>query len=1067
MPCSNCGNDNPAGARFCNQCGMSLEPVSVFGKQTEVRTPGLTGERRHLTVLFCDLVGSTSIAAQLDPEEWREIVANYHRLAAQAIERFGGHVAQYLGDGVMAYFGWPEAHDNAAESAARAGLEIVEQIPKLNRQPAHAMLATRVGIDSGPVVIGAGAGKDADVFGDAPNIAARTQAAAEPDTVVVTGATQRLISGLFVMEDRGAQSLKGIERPVQLHRLIRPSGARGRLEAIAAGRGLTRFIGREDELRLLMERWELVRRGEGQVITIIGEAGVGKSRLVRRFHEQIAANHIWVEAGAQRSFQNTPFYQVGDLVKQFLTLNKANTPEANLPRLERALESSGLKLAEAIPLIAPLLNLALPPKYPPLVISSEERRRRLLATLVEWVVGAARLWRSPLAVVTEDLQWADPSTLEAFARLVQEQLNSRLLLLYTARPEFRAPWPLRPHHTHVALHPLSASSTRSMMAEIMAYNALSDETIDTVIQRSGGVPLFVEELTRAVLEAESGHLKTSDIPVTLHDSLMVRLDRLGPARETIQLGAVLGTEFAYEFLLAVTPLNEDELQRHLRALTDSELLYELGLPPNVSYQFKHALIRDAAYEALLKTRRRELHSRIAQIIKERFPDQAASRPEILAYHCTEAGLIPQAVRYWRRAGQKASERSANVEAIAQLRKGLELLNALPLTSERLIEEVKLQIALTTPLIATAGYIAPEVEKASSRALELCRQLGETPQLFVALGSLESIYFKRGELEIALELSKQLLHLAETQQDAVLLLWAHYAMGFSLAWRGELKSARDHLERSIALYDRRRAGTYGFVQDPGPSAMAQLSHVVHSLGYPQQALARMRDGVAQARNLSHPFTVALVLGYAASLHWRRGEKSIAQELWREEAALSSEQGFKALLAAASLRIGFSQVQEGRAEDGLVKMYEAVTSLTDSLVIDIPYGLVFLALALGKVRQLDQGLARIDEALALAKKTPKFLDLPLLYVTKGQLLLMKSPSGLRKAKQFFSKAIEIARDQSAKSDELAATIQIAKLLVRSRHREQARALLRKIYNWFTEGFDTADLKEAKALLEELSR
>jgi tetratricopeptide (TPR) repeat protein len=376
----------------------------------------------------------------------------------------------------------------------------------------------------------------------------------------------------------------------------------------------------------------------------------------------------------------------------------------------------------------------------------------------------------------------------------------------------------------------------------------------------------------------------------------------------------------------------------------------------------------------------------------------------------------------------------------------------------------MQIALITPLIATKGYTAPEVEKASSRALELCQQLGETPQLFVALGSLQSIYFNRGELEIALELAKQMLRLAETQRDPVLLLWAHYALGFNFAWQGALKAARDHLERSIALYDPQRGGTYGFVQDPGPSAMVQLSHVVHSLGYPQQALGRMREALAQARNLSHPFTLALVLGYAAGLHWDRGEKLAAKELWKEMAALCSDQGFKALFASASLRIGFAQVEEGRAEEGLRKMGDALTSLTDSMVIDKIDGLVFLALALGKIGRLDQGLARIDEALTLAKKTPKFGHLP--YLIKGQLLLMKNPSGLRKAKQCFSSAIEIAREQNAKSDELRATIPLARLLAQQGHRDQARSMLKKIYGWFTEGFDIADLEDAKALLDELS-
>jgi class 3 adenylate cyclase/tetratricopeptide (TPR) repeat protein len=1063
--CLKCGTESPPEAKFCAQCGASLDANGPARAEAGSHDSDLTGERRHLTVLFCDLVGSTALAAQLDPEEWRAIVADYHRTVTDAIERFGGHVAQYLGDGVMAYYGYPEAHDNDAELAANAGLAILDAIAKFNERATLRKLSARVGIDSGAVVVGAGAGKEADVFGDAPNIAARVQAAAEADSVMITDATHRLVSGLFIVEGRGTLPLKGIGRPVQLYRVVQPSGARGRLEAAAAARGLSPFVGRDDELRLINSRWDRVLAGEGRVLLIVGEPGIGKSRLVQRFHQQIAPTpHTWVDAAAAPFFQNTPFYPVAEMLRELVGWRGEDSAEQRLSQLAQALELAGLTPGRAIPLIAPLLNLPLPPKYPPLTLAPEQQRRRLLATLVGWVVGVARA--QPLVIVIEDLHWADPSTLELIQHLVEQATAARLLLLYTARPEFRAQWSQRAHHAHLVLDRLSNRQARVMVENIASQKELSAETVETVLRRATGVPLFVEELTRDVMERSEPPTQ-HQIPETLHDSLMARLDRLGSARELAQIGATIGREFSHELLRIVAGVSDPELQVALDRLIGADLLYARGSPPEASYVFKHELVQEAAYGALLKSRRRELHQRIAHTLEQRFPDIARSAPELVAHHCTEAGLIEPAVRYWRRAGRKAIERSANVEAIVQLRKGLELLKALPLTSERLMEEVKLQIALTTPLIATAGYTAPEVEIASSRALELCQQLGETPQLFVALGSLQSIYFNRGELEIALELAKQILHLADTQQDAVLLLWAHYALGFSLAWQGALKSARDHLERSVALYDPRRGGLYGFVQDPGPTAMAQLSHVVHSLGYPQRALERMREAVAEARNLSHPYTLALVLGYAASLHLRRGEKLVAQELWQEEVALCSEQGFKALLASASLRLGFAQVEEGRAEDGLRKMHDALTNLTDSLVIDKPYGLAFMALALGKVGQPDQGLARIDDALTLANKTPQFGDLPLLYLTKGQLLLMKSPSGLRKVKQCFSSAIEIARAQNAKSNELSAAIPLARLLAQQGRRGQARSMLAKIYNWFTEGFDTADLKDAKALLDELGR
>jgi class 3 adenylate cyclase/tetratricopeptide (TPR) repeat protein len=1092
MRCSKCGTDNAAGSRFCNQCATPLgkrcpkcaheniseakfcaqcaaplDVTELIRVKAEQRDTGLTGERRHLTVLFCDLVGSTEIAAQLDPEEWRVIVADYHRAVGQAVERFGGYVAQYLGDGVMAYFGWPQAHDNDAERAARAGLAILDAIAKLNEQSERRKLSARVGIDSGAVVVGASAGKEADVFGDAPNIAARVQAVAAPGTVLITDAVHRLVSGLFVVENRGAQALKGIEGSTQLYRVIQPSGVRGRLQAVAASRGLTPFVGREDELRSLMNRWERVLDGEGQVALITGEAGIGKSRLVQRFHEQIKDTpHTWVEATAGALFQNSPFYAVAEMLREFVAWRGDESAEEQLAQLASRLKSAGVKPAETIPLIAPLLNLQLPAKYPPSSLSPEQQRRRLLATLVEWVLSAARV--QPFVIVIEDLHWADPSTLELIQLLVEQGATSRLLLLYTARPEFHAEWPPRAHHTQITLDRLSARNVRTMVEVVAAGKSLSDATIAVVVERTSGVPLFVEELTRAVLESADTRLTARQIPVTLHDSLMARLDQLGPAKEVAQVGAVIGGAFSYELLHAVYPIAEENLQSALRNVANAELIFVRGIPPDSTYQFKHALIRDTAYEALLRSRRRELHQRLAQILVERFPESATSAPELLAHHCTEGGLVAQAVRYWRRAGRRATERSANAEAITQLSKGLELVKSLPATSERLMEEVKLQIALLTPLIATKGYTAPEVEKACNRALQQCQQLGEAPQLFTVLGGLNSIYYNRGELEISLELARRMLRLAESRGDPVLLLWGHYALGFTLASQGAFKAARGHLEQSIALYDARKGGTYGFVQDPGPTALALLSHVVHSLGYPDQALKKMQQAVALARSLSHPFTLAWVLGLAGELNWIRGEKSAARGLWEERVALSTQQGFKHLLTSASLSLGFALAEQGRGRDELAKMHNALHSMTEALAFgDKLRGLGLLALAQGKVGQADQGLAKIDEALALAKKTKKSGHEGDLYRVKGQLLLMKDARGLRKAQQSFSTAIRIARDQKAKSDELTAVIHFARLLASNGRRERARAMLAEIYGWFTEGFDTADLKDAKALLEELGK
>jgi class 3 adenylate cyclase len=716
--CTKCGGLNQPGEKVCGECGATLSdsaPARTAADAAPVMASA-SGERRHLTLLFCDLVGSTELAAHLDPEEWREIVAGYQRAAAEAITRYGGHVAKYLGDGVMAFFGYPEAHDNDAERAVLAGLSILDAISKFNQQTTRPKLSARIGIDSGAVVVGRGAGKDTDVFGEAPNNAAHVQALAAPTTVLITAATHRLVAGLFVVEDRGVQVLKSSDRSIQIYRVIQPSGVRGRFEAAAAVRGLTPFVGREDELRLLMTRWERALNGEGQVALIIGEAGIGKSRLVQRLHEQVAGTpHTWVEAGAGAFFENTPFYPVTEMLRQLLGTVPAKD---QIGQLEEQLTAAGLKPAEAIPLIAPLLNLPLPAKYPPSALPPEQQRRRLLATPVEWMLGAARV--QPLIVVTEDLHWADPSTLELLQLLVEQGATARLLLLYTARPEFQAQWPPRAHYAQITLSRLSARHVRTMVEEVAARKGMSDETIATVIERTGGVPLFVEELTRAVLESGGAGLTGRNIPVTLHDSLMARLDRLGQAKEIFQIGAVIGGDFSYELLHAVHPIADEHLQHALHKLTDAELIYVRGIAPEATYQFKHALLRDAAYDALLKSRRKELHLSVARTIDEKFASLKETHPEVLARHWSEAGEAEMAIAEWSRAGKAAWSRNAFNEALASYRQALALSDLLPKSSDRDARELALMQVALEMLAYTRGSIAPETIDMLERAVTLAR-----------------------------------------------------------------------------------------------------------------------------------------------------------------------------------------------------------------------------------------------------------------------------------------------------------------------------------------------------------
>ncbi|MBI3758335.1 MAG: AAA family ATPase [Deltaproteobacteria bacterium] len=989
--CGKCDADNSSGSKFCGNCGASLissrvaAPVSPPASSRKV-----AGERRHLTVLFCDLVGSTAIAAQLDPEEWRETVAGYHRAAAAAVTRFEGRVAKYLGDGVMAYFGWPHAHDNDAERAARAGLAILDAISQLNQQPRHAKLSARIGIDSGAVVIGQGAGAEADVFGDTPNIAARVEAAADPDTVAITNATHRLLAGLFVVEDRGAHDFKGIERPIQLYRVLRPSGVRGRFEAASEAGGLTPFGGREDELRALTSRWERALEGDGQVALIIGEAGIGKSRLQQRFREEIANTpHTWIGGGAE-------------MLRQFL----GDTPvEDQLAQLESRLKRAGLKPADAIPLIAPLLNLALPAQYPPSTLVPDQQRRRLLGTLVDWVMGAAHV--QPLVIATEDLHWVDPSTLELIQLLVEQGTTARLMLLYTARPEFHPPWPMRAHHTQITLNRLSASNVRTMVTQVAASKALTADTIATVIERTGGVPLFVEELTRAVLE-RGGESTPREIPATLHDSLMARLDRLGPAKEVLQIGAVIGSEFTYELLNAIHPVTETDLQDALRILTDAELLHVRGIAPDATYQFKHALIRDAAYEALLKSRRKELHRTLALTIDEQFLPLKENHPEVLARHWTEAGENGAAISAWTNAGRIAEARSAFKEAQESYQRALTQLDSLPASPERDSLELDLRQDVLRMLFITKGYSAPDVAVREGSPSGLGRV--------------------------------RFLH----------TMARHY--------RGDFTGAEEHFRAGRKYFDH---PSFLRVPGVGVATFVYASWNAWMLGRADLARKRMSEAMAVA-NRNNPHDLAVADFHAAVLQTLLGDYAHAEALAAHALELSEKNRFSYQEAFSRCVLGSARAHLGKATEGVALIRRGIVgSFEAGARIAMIYFMTSLAHAQQCEGQFDAALETIERTLEVNPHElawrPETLRL------RGELRLSQADT---RAESDFRESIALSRSMSARSWELRATTSLARLLASLGRRDEARTALADIYNWFTEGFDTPDLMDAKSLLKELS-
>ena len=837
--CAACGASNGPREKFCGSCGARLPvapatpSIAVSASVPELDAALPAGERRQLTVLFCDLVGSTPLSQQLDAEEWRDVISRYQRAATEAVEKFGGHVAKNLGDGLLIYFGWPTAREDDPQRAVRAGLAIVDAMRAVKNPPVSpffkggaegvppfekgglggissdaSTLHVRVGLHTGPVVIADGG----EVFGETVNVAARVQSAAEPDTVLITAATHRLIAGLFTVEEREPQPLKGVDRPVTLYRVLQPSGVRGRLAA-AAPHGLTPFVGRAHERELLRQLWAQARGGEGHVALVTGEAGIGKSRLVQTLKEDLAAEpHTWIECNGSPYHQNTPFFAVTDMLQQVLAWRGDEDGDERLAALEQALTRAGLPLNDALPLMAPLLSLPVPERYPKLFLSPEAQRRETLRTLAAWLFASARL--QPVVTVLEDLHWVDPSTLELQTRLVEQGTSVPLLLIYTARPEFRVPWPLLGHHTQLTLSRLGTAEVRAMIESVASHTALSEDVMQTVVKRTDGVPLFVEELTKTVLGAPDSRA----IPVTLEDSLRARLDRLGSAKDVAQIGAVIGREFSYALVRAVAGTgaggraSEADLHAALGKLTDGDLLYVRGVPPAATYIFKHALVQDSAYASLLKSRRRALHAAIAAALTEQFPDVVEAQPELMAHHYAEAGDIAQAVTHYQRAGERAMRRSANEEAIIHLRRALALVGTLPETRERHRRELGLQMAIGAPLGVARGWAHPEYERTYARARELASQIGEAPELPRVLVGVAMAYIAKGDVATAAEVAQEALATAERTGEAFDLLAAHYRVGLPLLLRGHFSRALQHFEQSIELYNPSEHGSLAYSGD---------------------------------------------------------------------------------------------------------------------------------------------------------------------------------------------------------------------------------------------------------------
>jgi class 3 adenylate cyclase/predicted ATPase len=1028
-------------------------------------------ERRQVTVMFSDLVGSTALSARMDPEDLREVISGYQKCVADTVGRFGGFVAKYMGDGVLIYFGYPQAHEDDAERAVRAGLELVAKT-----------LQTRVGIATGLVVvgdlIGSGSSQEQAIVGETPNLAARLQGVAEPNGVVIAESTRKLLGHLLDLDDLGARDLKGISGPVRAWAALRPASVESRFEAFHAG-GLTELVGREEELELLLRRWSKAKGGQGQVVLLFGEPGIGKSRLTAALLERLAVEpHTRLRYFCSPQHTDSALYPIISQMERAAGFAHDDRAQAKLDKLDALLAQSFTPPEDAA-LFVEMLSLPNNGRYPIVELTPQRRRHKTMEALTAQLEALSR--SNPVLMIFEDAHWMDPTSLEVLGRTVDRLKTLSVLLTITHRPEFEPPWVGRPYVTALSLNRLGEREIAAMIDRVTGNKALPEGTRKDIIERTDGIPLFVEEMTKAVLEAEDAGAPENaspsiGVPASLHASLMARLDRLGPAKEVAQIGAAVGREFSHPLLQAVVRKPDAELQSALDRLVTAGLLFRQGAPPHATYLFKHALVQDAAYGTLVRETRRGLHARIAETLEDKFSEIAENQPELLARHYNQAGLIEKAASLWGKAGQRSLERSALVEAVAQLSRALDQSATLPASTALRREQIKLQIALTNALMHTKGYTASETKASLDQARSLIEQadgLGERledPLLpFSALFAVwvnSAVAFEAGT---TLGHANHLLALAEELGETAPLVIAHRAMGQTSAFSGALVAARAHLDKGVALYDptEHRPLATRFGQDPIETILSARAWALIALGFPDAAVADARQALKGARAINHAATLMHALFFSSFTHVCCKDYATASALIDELAVLTEKKSAFFWKAGAMLNQGYLFAVTGKAADA-VRMTTSGLKAWRSTGANlwVPIFLSSLARANADLKKFDDAWRSIGEAMTTVETTKERWFEAEVHRIAGEVALMSPEQDATKAQAYFDCALTVARAQQAKSWELRAAMSLARLWRDQGKVQQARELLAPVYGWFTEGFDTHDLKEAKALLGTLA-
>ena len=1108
--CPRCGTKNPPGSKFCNECGGQFssstapqkappQEPSFDEKLSQIQRylpKGLTekilaqrgrieGERKQVTVMFCDMAGYTSLSEKLGPEEAYSVMDRVYEILIHKVHDYEGTVNEMTGDGIMALFGAPLALEDAPQRAIRSAYSIHREMVRFGdemkkEKPDFPAIRMRVGIHTGPVVVGT-LGNDLRVefkaVGDTVNTASRVEGLAEPGMTYVTEQTFKLTEGLFRFEAQGEKEVKGKSEPIRVYRVIAPRTVRTRFD-VSAERGLTPLVGRERDLDILLDGFERCKSGRGQVFSVVGEAGLGKSRLLYEFRKAVTnEDATFLEGNCLSYSRNLAYHPIVDILQSFFNLNEGDRESEIREKVAGGLKVVGLDEKTTGPFILELLSVK-DSGIEAVSTNPHARKQEILETVKRILLKSSE--KRPLILAVENLHWVDQSSEDALKFVFVGISGAPILMIFTYRPEYTLTWGGRSYHNQMSLYKLSNSESLKLMGNLLGTEDIERDLENLLLEKTEGVPFFIEEFVKSlrdlkVIERVDGGYRmkkgtqTVTIPSEIQDVLTARLDALPEGvKQAAQIGSVIGREFSHDLIAKVTALPESELLARISALKESELVYERGVYPEVTYVFKHALVQDVAYDSLLKNVRQRYHGQVADILEAHFPEIVESQPDLLGYHLTEAGQPERAVTYWQKAGENAIRRAAHVESLVYFDRALESLSALPESLDAFHQEVQIRISVGPILLVTKGYAAQEVKINYSRMIELCDHIGDKQKYCQALAGLSVFHLVRSEYHKSLDICEELLNIAQNENEESLEIWAYRGMGNAHFWLGDFHLSKGHFEQVFKLYNPRKIYNVAYVSGSHVTLHCLLydALLLEWLGFPDRAVKRSQEALNFANEEFDPFNLAAASIFAANLHYSRRDIKLTQEYAQAAIKLSTDKGFPFWIAVGSILLGWTIALQGNSKDGVLLIHNGLKAHKATGAEQFkPWGKVALAEAYMRGGQIKESLETIEEAIAFIERTnERFIETEVIKL-KGELLIAQSSDNQAEAEACFNKAIEIAQGKEAKYFELMATMSLCRLWRNEGKRQAAREKLAEIYGWYTEGFDTPYLQEAKALLDEL--